>query len=172
VQCRLCDRWRSHPPVVAAMLRLPAVRFTCEMANTWDPQVKDCESAGDLDDLHSLLRPTPGGERGERRAWRCELAATYDHDLIVTFTVARMLYCGYKPVVEQRLGGVVQPDLNTLGGGMVVRVLGGWRLLRNSCAQRRLLLARWAVRAAGALLRHVHQRLVPGRRVPYMCRVP
>ena len=65
---------------------------------------------------------TPGGERGERRAWRCELAATHDHDLIVTFTAARMLYCGYTPVVEQRLkwvGGVVQPDLNTLGGGMV-----------------------------------------------------
>ena len=132
------------------MLWLPAVRFTCEMANTWDPQVKDCESAGDLDDLHSLLRPTPGGERGERRAWRCELAATHDHDLIVMFTAARMLYCGYTPVV----------------------VLGGWRLLRNSCAQRRLLLARWAVRAAGALLRHVHQRLAPGRRVPCMRRVP
>ena len=63
--CRLCDRWRSHPPVVAAMLWLPAVRFTCEMANTWDPQVKDCESAGDWDDLHtgSPLRQDAGRER-------------------------------------------------------------------------------------------------------------
>jgi hypothetical protein len=48
------------------MLRLPAVRFTCEMANTWDPQVKDCESAGDWDDLHSPLRQDAGWR--ERRA--------------------------------------------------------------------------------------------------------
>ena len=129
VQCHLCDRWRSHPPTMAGMLRLGSVRFTCETANIWDSEVTDCDSAGDWDDLHS--RPAPadadGGEEesDEPGSATAQLAATHDHDLIVTFTAARVLYCGYTPVVEQRLkflGSVVKPDLYTLGSGMVYEI--------------------------------------------------
>jgi len=115
--------------MMAAMLRLPAARFTCETASSWDSEVTDCDSAGDWDDLHS--RPAPadadGGEEesDEPGSATAQLVATHDHDLIVKFTAARVLYCGYTPVVEQRLkflGSVVKPDLYTLGSGMVYEI--------------------------------------------------
>ena len=84
------------------------------------------EDGGNAEATLALCKPVPadaGGAGGEEESDEpgsavAQLAATHDHDLIVTFTAARVLYCGYTLVVEQWLkflGSVVKPDLCARG---------------------------------------------------------